>query len=245
MNTRNCRRRHRKSRVHTVLAGLAAVSITFAVRGEYLGNYGNLWPIDEEHAVEQTLNKLREMERTGELKERMDRYKADVIDSIENPEAVPGIQTVTFPRTYLLDPSVTVQENVLDDAGNLMVLAGTRINPLEYTRWTKSVLLIDARDPRQIKLALDRLDQHPNDKVILTGGSYTKFMREHKKKVYFDLGGAFTTRFDLRYVPALISQEGKALKVQEIAFDSDSDQPMVAPAAVDDLPVKSDKGMSQ
>jgi conjugal transfer pilus assembly protein TraW len=206
----------------------AAIVTISSAHAEYLGNYGNLWPIDEEHAVEQTINKPKEMERTGGLKERMDRYKADVIDSIENPDPVPGVQTVTFPRTHLLDPSVTVQENVMDDAGKLMVLAGTRINPLIHAL-TKSVLLIDARDPRQVALALRRLEQFPNDKVILTGGSYTKFMREHKKKVYFDLGGAFTTRFDLRFVPALVSQEGKGLKVQEIAFEAESGQPMTAP----------------
>lgn len=64
----------------------AAIVTISSAHAEYLGNYGNLWPIDEEHAVEQTINKLKEMERTGELKERMDRYKADVIDSIENPD---------------------------------------------------------------------------------------------------------------------------------------------------------------
>lgn len=131
MNSRKCSGRYRPMGLQAALIWIAAAIVTISsAHAEYLGNYGNLWPIDEEHAVEQTINKLKEMERTGELKERMDRYKADVIDSIENPDPVPGVQTVTFPRTYLLDPSVTVQENVMDDAGKLMVLAGTRINPL-------------------------------------------------------------------------------------------------------------------
>jgi hypothetical protein len=108
----------------------------------------------------------------------MDRYKADVIDSIENPDPVPGVQTVTFPRTYLLDPSVTVQENVMDDAGKLMVLAGTRINPFEYTRWTKSVLLISMQGILVRWLSrYGALSSSPTTKSSWTGGSYTKFMR--------------------------------------------------------------------
>jgi conjugal transfer pilus assembly protein TraW len=233
----------RRSRCRTL--GLALMFSTALGAGsasaEYLGNYGNLWSIEEEHAVTQTIEKLKELERTGELQKRMDRYRRETLDAIENPEPIPGIQTVSFPKTYLLDPSVTVQDNMVDDTGKVLALAGTRINPLEYTKWTKSVLLIDARDDRQVALALDRLEKFPKDKVILVGGSYTKFMREHKRQVYFDLGGVFTTRFDIKYVPALVSQEGMALKVQEIAFSAESGTPVVMPLADGIQPVKSDK----
>src|SRR5690606_26842913 len=155
-------------------------------QAEYLGNYGNLWAIEEEHGVDQITNKLKEMERTGELEQRMNRFRDETLNAIENPDPIPGIQAVTFPRTYLVDPSVTVQENVVDDEGRIMMLAGTRINPLEFTTCTKSVLLIDARDERQVRLALDRLERQPKHKVILVAGSYTQFMRKHKKQVFFD-----------------------------------------------------------
>lgn len=215
------------------------------VSAEYLGNYGNLWAIEEEHGVEQITNKLKEMQRTGELDERMNRFRNETIDAIENPEPIAGIQTATFPRTYLLDPSVTVQENVVDDEGRIMVMAGTRINPLRYTKWTKSVLLIDARDKRQVDLALERLEAFPDDKVILVGGSYTNFMRTHKKRVYFDLGGVFTTRFNIKFVPSLVSQEGLNLMIREIAFEQESDQPVTVPLSEGVVPVKSDRSTNQ
>lgn len=218
---------------------------TYSIQAEYLGNYGNLWAIQEEHGVEQITNKLKDMQRSGELDQRMNRWRDETLHSIENPDPVPGIEHVTFPRTYLLDPSVTVQENVTDDLGRILVVAGTRINPLKYTKWSKAVMLIDARDRKQVDLALDRLEQFPNDKIILVGGSYTRFMREHKKKVFYDLGGVFTTRFNITRVPAIVSQEGMALKIEEVAFSIEDGSPVVMPLEEGIQPVKSDKGLVQ
>lgn len=231
-------------KLRCLLISIPLLSV-FPTYGEYLGNYGNLWAIEEEHGVEQITNKLKEMERTGELERRMGRFRDETLDSIENPAPVPGIQAVMFPRTYLVDPSVTVQENVVDDEGRILMLAGTRINPLDLTKWTKSVLLIDARDERQVNLALDRLKAYPTDKVILVAGSYTQFMRQHKKQVFFDLGGVFTTRFDIKFVPSLVSQVDKSLMVQEIAFSQDDNTPVVMPLREGVQPVKSDRELNQ
>lgn len=231
--------------------GLSALMLTFGMAfsaptyPEYLGNYGNLWAIEEPDGVEQLKDKLREMERSGELEQHFNKFRDDTLASIENPEPVPGIATATFPRTYLLDPSVTVQENVMDDQGRLMVLAGTRINPLQYMNWSKSVLLIDARDERQVRLALERLEHHPKDKIILVAGSYTEFMRKHKKQVFYDLGGVFTTRFNIKVVPTLVSQEGRNLLVQEIAFSQEESVPMVMPLPEGVQPVVSDWGFGK
>lgn len=230
------------------LSGLMmAIGLVFGSSAypEYLGNYGNLWAIEEPDGVEQLTEKLKDMERSGELEQHLNRFRDDTLASIENPEPVPGIVTATFPKTYLLDPSVTVQENVMDDQGSLLVLAGTRINPLDHMNWSKSVLLIDARDDRQVELALDRLEHHPKDKIILVGGSYTEFMRKHKKQVFFDLGGVFTTRFNIKVVPTLVSQEGRNLLVQEIAFSQEKEVPMVMPLPDGVQPVVSDWGFGQ
>jgi conjugal transfer pilus assembly protein TraW len=43
-----------------------------------------------------------------------------------------------------------------------------------------------------------------------------KLMREWKRQVYYDQGGALSRRFMLQQTPAIVSQEDKRLRVDEI-----------------------------
>jgi conjugal transfer pilus assembly protein TraW len=52
--------------------------------------------------------------------------------------------------------------------------------------------------------------------VILTGGSYLELMRQWKRPVFYDQQGALTEKLGIRHVPALVSQEGNKLKIEEI-----------------------------
>lgn len=197
-----------------------AVCVSFApiASSQNLGNYGNQWEIEEEDGVEQMINKLKEMKKNGKLDELQNKYRDDYLFSLENPEPVPGINTAKETKTYWLDPSIVVPEDVVDDQGQVLLYAGTFINPLQYAPWSKSVVLIDGRDKAQVEFAFSRLEKHPNDKVILVAGSYLELMREREQRIYYDVGGAFTTRFGVKTVPAVISQDGDQLKVNQMAL---------------------------
>jgi len=185
---------------------------------EDLGRYGNLWSIEEQDGVEQMIDKLRGMEKDGSLRKLQEKYRDDFVHRMENPPAIAGISTAQENRSYLVDPSIVTSEPVVNADGAVVVPPGTRINPFDYTSWSKAVVLIDARDEKQVAFAKARIEKHPEDKIILTGGSFLKLMREMNVKVYYDIGGAFTSRFGLTRVPAIVSQEGKALRVQEFAL---------------------------
>lgn len=189
---------------------------THPAHAEDLGSYGHQWDIEEEDGVQQMLDKLKKMQEDGSLAKLQDRYKNDFVRRMNDPEPIPGMSKATEARTYRIDPSITVQEPIRNAEGVVIVAPGTRINPLDYTGWSKAVVLIDARDKDQVDFAKKRLVDHPNDKIILVGGSFIKLMKELKIRVYYDLGGAFTKRFKLTKVPAVVSQSGKALQVQEI-----------------------------
>ena len=76
---------------------------------------------------------------------------------------------------------------------------------------------IDARDAAQVKRASGILDERGGKlKVILTGGSYLDLMRRWKRPVFFDQQGTLTDKLGIRHVPALVTQDGKRLKIEEI-----------------------------
>lgn len=53
-------------------------------------------------------------------------------------------------------------------------------------------------------------------KIVLTGGRPLELEREIGSPIYFDQAGELTTKFNISYVPAIVEQEGKYLKITEI-----------------------------
>ena len=52
--------------------------------------------------------------------------------------------------------------------------------------------------------------------VSFPDGSYLELMRRWKRPVFFDQQGTLTDKLGIRHVPALVSQEGKRLRIDEI-----------------------------
>jgi conjugal transfer pilus assembly protein TraW len=53
-------------------------------------------------------------------------------------------------------------------------------------------------------------------KVILTGGSYLDLMRRWQRPVFYDQQGSLTTKLGIRQVPALVTQDGRRLRIDEL-----------------------------
>ena len=54
-------------------------------------------------------------------------------------------------------------------------------------------------------------------KPILVGGSYLALMQSWHVPVYYDQQGLLTRRLGITQVPALVSQEGLRLRIDELA----------------------------
>ena len=182
-----------------------------------LGVIGPTYEISEPHLLKMIEQRLREKERTGELKRLEEEAKARGVDAVTNPQPVAGIQTTQAARTFYMDPSFTLDRDILDAQGRLLFPAGTRKNPLEIVSLSKHLLFFDARDRRQVNRARELLATYQGKvKPILTGGSYLDLMKSWRIPVYYDQQGLLTRRFGIHQVPALVSQEGQRLRIDEL-----------------------------
>ncbi|TXF13556.1 type-F conjugative transfer system protein TraW [Pelomicrobium methylotrophicum] len=193
---------------------LAAIGTS---RAEDLGTIGPTYEIAERDLIAVIQDRLRRMEETGELARIQENYKRRVIEGIERPKPVPGIRATETARTFYIDPTFTLERNVVDEKGNILYPAGTRINPFDYDRMTKVLLFFDGRDKKQVEFAKRFMSESKTPvKPILVAGEPLKLMREWKREVYYDQGGALSRRFSITQSPAVVAQEGKRIRVDEI-----------------------------
>lgn len=198
-----------------VAAGLSLLAPTaFAVE---LGVIGPTYEISEPHLLQMIERRLRDMERSGELKRLEEHARSRGTETVKHPPPVAGLHPTETARTYYVDPSFTLDRNLLGPQGELLFAAGTRKNPLEVVSLSKRLLFFDARDARQVARARELISRYDGKvKPILTGGSYLDLMKAWRVPVYYDQQGTLTRRFGIRQVPALVSQEGLRLRVDEV-----------------------------
>ena len=183
-----------------------------------LGVIGPTYEIGEPHLLQMIEQRLREKERSGELGRLEAEARKRGIATVKNPPPVTGLRPTDTVRTFYFDPSFTLDRNLLGPQGELLFAAGTRKNPLEVVSLSRHLLFFDARDPRQVGRARQLIALYQGRvKPILVGGSYLDLMQSWHLPVYYDQQGLLTRRLGITQVPALVSQDGLRLRIDELA----------------------------
>ena len=183
-----------------------------------LGVIGPTYEISEPHLLQMIEQRLREKERSGELGRLEAEARKRGIATVKNPPPVTGLRPTDTMRTFYFDPSFTLDRNIFGPQGELLFAAGTRKNPLEVVSLSRHLLFFDARDPRQVGRARQLIALYQGRvKPILVGGSYLDLMQSWHVPVYYDQQGLLTRRLGITQVPALVSQEGLRLRIDELA----------------------------
>ena len=198
-------------------AAVAAMVATTPARAQDLGVIGPVYPIAEPSLLDVILGRLRAAEQDGTLARLQRDAQARVRQTVDEPAPVAGLARARQARRFHHDPSIVVQEAILDSDGRVIVPPGTVVNPLDTVTLSQALLFIDARDREQVARARKLIDERQGKvKVILTGGSYLDLMRRWQRPVFYDQEGTLTTKLGIRQVPALVTQDGRRLRIDEL-----------------------------
>lgn len=181
------------------------------------GVIGPTYDIAEPHLLAFIEQRLREKAASGELQRLEQATRARGVDTVRHPAPVIGLSTTTAKRTFYFDPTYVLNRNVHDAQGRLMFAAGTRANPLDIVSLSHRLVFFDGRDARQVAQVRRLIARYDGRvKPILTGGSYLDLMQAWRFPIYYDQFGRLTGRLGIKQVPALVSQEGKRLRIDEL-----------------------------
>jgi len=200
-----------------VAAACLAVGALPQAEAAHLGTIGPVYAITEPDLMVEIDTTLRQATANGRLAKFEQEARTRILRGIEDPPPIAGITKATSRRTRFHDPSMVVPETITDAAGRIVVPAGTRVNPLDTVSLSKPLLFFDGRDDAQVTRARELLDRHRGAmKPILTAGSWLALMRRWRQPVYFDQHGQMTARLGITRVPALVTQEGRRLRIDEL-----------------------------
>ena len=193
---------------------LALLLLATSVHAKDYGVQGHTYPIIEPDLLQQITGKLNDLDESGKLEEHNEILREQAIKASRRPKSVSGITKAIKTRTYTYDPSITVPYDLKDHKGQRFHKAGSRVNPLQHRNMTKDLIFIDGDDPVQVSWAMRSCTEF-NAKIILIKGSPFDLMEEYDRPIYFDQEGRITSKLGIKHVPAVVSQKGLVLKIEE------------------------------
>lgn len=186
---------------------LLALLITQPSFSQDLGTIGKTYKIAEQDFLEFIQQRLEQLKNNGEMKKLQNKMVKEAKERIDHPAPIAGLTKATKNRSWLFDPTLTVNKDITDQNGNVLIKAGTTANPLDTISLTKTLIFYDADDKKQIAWAR-KLDQQlqGKTKLIMVNGSVFDQVKLFQKAIYFDQGGKLTTHFNIQNTPATVKQ---------------------------------------
>lgn len=178
---------------------------------------GTVYPVIEPDMVawmKEQVSRQLTPERINELKK--EQHKA-ARQYAERPAGT-SLPRTQEPATRWFDPSMTVPYDLRDHEGRLIHAAGTTINPLDWRPLTRQLLFIDGDDSQQVTWA-EAMGAKDIGRamVILVSGPPLELGRRWQRQVFFDQKGILIEKFGIQQVPASVRQDGKQLRIDEVA----------------------------
>ena len=180
-----------------------------------LANIGPVYKISEMDIIEVMEHKLQGLVNSGELSKINEKFKQQVIKSVQEPPAVSGITNTSKPRKYYYDPTVSAPFDLKDASGRVFHQKGDQVNPLDTVTLTENLLFIDGTNKAQLAWALEQLSKQ-SSMIILVKGKPLALMQQLQRQIYFDQYGQITKKLGITQVPARAIQEGTKLLIEEI-----------------------------
>ena len=196
----------------TLFIGLSPIFVD-KVKATDLGCHGAVFTITERDPVEMIKEKLGHMKALGTLAAKQKEIEEKAAAQVKRPRPVEGLRATVERRTFYYDPSITVKKDLMDHKGRKFYKKGTKVNPLETLKWRHPYLFINGDEARQVELMKDW--KGLNTKIILVAGSPLDISQQISIPVFFDQFGTLVKKLNIKQVPALVTQEGLKLKIEE------------------------------
>lgn len=184
---------------------------------EDMGTVGRTYPVAEPDMIEWIKARAATMMQNGEWDNIQKKAIQTATDRIKNPQAVPNITDATSHKEWFYTPYVDVSKDIKDTKGNVIAKAG-RYNALRYKPMDVRLVFINGNNEKQVEWALAKNNESDiRTKIVLTQGSFLDLDKKYKVWFYYDQNGTYTSKLNIKHVPALVEQQGTQIKITELA----------------------------
>jgi conjugal transfer pilus assembly protein TraW len=181
-----------------------------------LGTVGRVYPIAEKDCLNEIREKVKKLD--------WEKIRDESIEMAKNykPENLVKLPKATQDRTFLVDMSYTLGNDIPDKDGKIIYPKGYRFNPLEYIDYPIKLVVIDGSDSCQVAWFQNSpyaKDYHA--RLLITDGYHVELREKLNRPIYY-AHRLIVERLQLDRLPCIVIQKGVHMEVKEIAIVSEN-----------------------
>jgi conjugal transfer pilus assembly protein TraW len=206
-----------------LMLGMVSMMIFAQVtKAKDFGVWGANFPIKEQALIDMLQQRAAQLD-IQRLQQQMTNQASA---SVERPITAISLTKATKYKSFVFDPSYIVSEDVILPCGKILYPKGTSVNPFDWMQLSKQLIFLDGDDQEQVNWLVQQLAKGGSEqditakfKIILVSGSPWLLQSQLNQPVYFDQHSELVKRFGIAHVPAIVSQEERNLRIEEIAIN--------------------------
>jgi len=169
------------------------------------------------------LNIIDEAERRNAMID-WDREKKQAIERFWKKKQFFVLPATHESKTYFMDPTIRVTQDIVDLGGNVIAKAGQVVNPAENMPYQLKVIVFDATNEKQTLWAMNKLEEWKDHKLVLVstrfdrqdGWKHLQSIRNRFQREVKLLNKEMVDVFGLEHSPATIQTVDGYLKIEQI-----------------------------
>lgn len=173
-----------------------------------LGVVGETYPVVEPDVMEEMRQEAigRSAEHKRKMLEMMKHYK---------PADVQQLPPAGADKTFLVDMSYTLDQDLKDGEGRVIYPRGFTFNPLDFIALPIGLVILDGSDPDQLEwFKASPYFENNQMKLLITDGPARELIDQLQRPVFF-LTSDIAKRMKLAAVPCVVTQKDKVMQVKE------------------------------
>ena len=197
------------------------VFLSGGIEAKSLGRLGQTFPVIEKSLLTLIYERLNNFDQNGQLNAIENAWVKQVDEQVKRPRALGLVRTETT-LTHYYTPVVTLEKNVVDQTGRVVLQRGMSVNALnQLPSYNPVWVFLNYDDLAQRAFAEQIRTHYPEIQWILTGGSVADAERGINETIYFDQEARITKKLKIEHVPALVTRENDSLKIMEFRIGED------------------------
>lgn len=182
------------------------------------GTVGASFAVAEMSLLDFITNRLKTLEKNGDLNAMQSHWQEQAAAHADRPKAL-ALSRVTKRSTHYYKPEIVLNQAIIDHLGQVLYPIGTKVNALErLPNYAPCWLFFNVDEIAQVKWAGLKLSHCANPKLILTAGSVKDAENALQEIIYFDQEGRLTQKLHIASVPAMVTRENNALRIDEVVI---------------------------
>lgn len=160
-----------------------------------------------------------EQDITKELQQKATTIDLDGLFNTHNryqPANLHPLPRAASDRTFTVDLTHTLDQDIKDSQGNLLYPQGFTFNPLQYAGLSSGLVVIDGSDLQQVEWFKGSPYFQNHRTILLLSGGYAAEVKQKLKRSVYYLTHDIAARLQLTVAPSVVVEQDNKLTVREV-----------------------------